>query len=209
MGQVPHLLVDHPWMSELEVSEEQRLHLERVLRLEDGDQVTYTDGRGTFGEGHYVRAQVLRGVESKVDRPSDLVVVVAPPDNRDRTRFMVEKLSELGVAELSFLETRYGQGRAPSEVKVRSWAVSGLEQSRGAWLMRNAGGLVTFSSISGAFAVCDRGGTREVPRARTVVIGPKGGWAPDEVPDDSERFDLGDTVLRVETAAIVAAARMT
>jgi 16S rRNA (uracil1498-N3)-methyltransferase len=144
-----------------------------------------------------------------VNRPSDLVVVVAPPDNRDRARFLVEKLSELGVAELMFLETRYGQGRSLGEVKVRSWAASGLEQSRGAWLTRTAGGLVTFSSISRPFAVCDRGGTREVPRARTVVIGPEGGWAPDEVPDHAERFDLGDTVLRVETAAIVAAARMT
>jgi 16S rRNA U1498 N3-methylase RsmE len=122
---------------------------------------------------------------------------------------MVEKLSELGVAELIFLETRYGRGRPPREVKVRSWAVSGLEQSRGAWLMRTSGGLVTFSSISGPFAVCDRGGTREVPRARTVVIGPEGGWAADELPDGADRFDLGDTVLRVETAAIVAAARMT
>ncbi len=208
MGHIPHLLLDDPWTTELEVSAEQRSHLERVLRIKDDDQVTYTDGRGTFGEGRYQRGKVLRGEESTVDRPSDLVVVTSAPDNRDRTRFMVEKLSEMGVAELIFLETRYGQGRPPSEDRLSSWAVSGLEQSRGAWLMRTSGGLVTFSSISGPFSVCDRGGTREVPRARTVVIGPEGGWAADEVPDDVHRFDLGDTVLRVETAAIVAAARM-
>jgi 16S rRNA U1498 N3-methylase RsmE len=41
-----------------------------------------------------------------------------------------------------------------------------------------------------------------------VVIGPEGGWAANELPDDAELFDLGDTMLRVETAAIVAAARM-
>lgn len=209
MGHIPHLLLDDSWASgQIEVSGEQKSHLERVLRLKAGSQVTYTDGLGTHGEGSYQGGQVLRGRESTVGRPSDLVVVAAAPDNRDRARFMVEKLSELGVAELLFLETRHGQGRPPGEDRLRSWAVSGLEQSRGAWLMRTAGGLVTFSSISGPFSVCDPSGTREAPRARTVVIGPEGGWAEDEVPDGVHRFDLGDTVLRVETAAIVAAARL-
>jgi 16S rRNA U1498 N3-methylase RsmE len=41
-----------------------------------------------------------------------------------------------------------------------------------------------------------------------VVIGPEGGWAEGEVPDDAQRWDLGDTVLRLETAALVAAARL-
>jgi 16S rRNA U1498 N3-methylase RsmE len=41
-----------------------------------------------------------------------------------------------------------------------------------------------------------------------VVIGPEGGWASGEVPEDAIRWDLGDTVLRVETAALVAAARL-
>jgi 16S rRNA U1498 N3-methylase RsmE len=41
-----------------------------------------------------------------------------------------------------------------------------------------------------------------------VVIGPEGGWASGEVPDDVALWGLGDTVLRVETAALVAAARL-
>jgi len=44
--------------------------------------------------------------------------------------------------------------------------------------------------------------------ARTVVIGPEGGWAPGEIPDTMRRWSLGSTVLRVETAAIVAASRL-
>ena len=47
--------------------------------------------------------------------PSDLIVVVAPPDHRGRARFMVEKLSEMGVAELLFLDTRHGRGRPPKK----------------------------------------------------------------------------------------------
>lgn len=74
--------------------------------------------------------------------------------------------------------------------------------------MTTAEGLVTLAGLTEPFVVCDRGGSREVPSARTVVIGPEGGWAEGEVPEDAVRYDLGVTVLRVETAALVAAARL-
>jgi 16S rRNA U1498 N3-methylase RsmE len=168
----------------------------------------YTDGEGSLGTGRYEAGRVIRGEESRIPRPSDLIVVTAAPDHRDRARFLVEKLAELGVAELRFIETRHGHGRPPRARRVRSWAVAGLEQSRGAWLMRTPDGLVTFSALEDVFAVCDPGGSREKPHARTVVIGPEGGWAVGEIPEGVECWDLGDTVLRVETAALVAAARL-
>lgn len=209
MAHVPHLLLEAPWDSQLvEVSEAQAAHLERVLRLREGDPVSYTDGLGTLGEGRYQPGLVVRGGESTLERPTDLVVVVAPPSNRDRARFMIEKLSEMGVAEVRFLETRHGQGRPPRADRLRAWAVAGLEQSAGVWLMRTSTELVTLSGLDGPVAVCEQGGSKEPPHARTVVIGPEGGWAPGEVPEEAILFDLGDTILRVETAAVVAAARM-
>jgi len=206
---IPHLLLPGPWASDrLRVSEGQRRHLEKVLRLGRTDPITYTDGEGLFGTGEYLASEVIRGEERRVPRPTDLVVVVAPPDSRDRARFMVEKLAELGVAEMRLLATAHGQGRPPKEERLRSWAVSGLEQSRGAWLMRTPRGLVNLSDLDPPYAVCDIGGSRVLPSARTVVIGPEGGWSADEIPEEAVRYDLGETVLRVETAALVAAARM-
>jgi 16S rRNA (uracil1498-N3)-methyltransferase len=192
----------------LPVSDQQRHHLERVLRAGEGQAVGYTDGNGLIGSGSYTSGGVARGEEMNVPRPSDLTVVAAPPDSRDRARFMIEKLSEMGVAELRFLETRHGQGRPPRADRARSWAVSGLEQSRGAWLIRIPDGLVTLDALDQPFAVCDPAGSREWPSARTVVVGPEGGWAPGEVPEDTRLWDLGGTVLRLETAALVAAARL-
>lgn len=209
MGHVPHLLVSGPWGGEhLELSAEQKHHLEKVLRVRDGEPATYTDGAGSLGQGRYASGWLARDEESQIPAPSDLIVVVAPPDNRDRARFMVEKLAEMGVAELLFLDTRHGQGRPPNAGKLLSWAVSGLEQSRGAWLMKTSDRLATFGDLRSPFAVCDQGGTRDPPLARTVVIGPEGGWGSEEIPEDALRWDLGDTVLRVETAALVATARI-
>ncbi|HSJ82581.1 MAG TPA: 16S rRNA (uracil(1498)-N(3))-methyltransferase [Acidimicrobiia bacterium] len=206
---IPHLLLPGPWEADrLRVSEGQRSHLEKVLRRSGSEPITYTDGEGSFGTGDYDAAEVIRGEERRVPRPTDLVVVVAPPDSRDRVRFMVEKLAELGVAELNFLATKHGRGRPPKPERLRSWAVSGLEQSAGAWLMRTPRGLISLSDLEPPYAVCDIGGSRVIPSARTVVIGPEGGWSAGEIPEEAVRYDLGETVLRVETAALVAAARM-
>jgi len=209
MGHVPHLLLPGPWTGEnLELSEEQRRHLGKVLRIEEGEAVTYTDGKGSIGNGRFLTGQVLREEETLAPAPSDLTVVAAPPDNKDRARFLVEKLAEMGLAELLFLDTRHGHGRPPNAEKLRSWSVSGLEQSRGAWLMKTSDRLVAFADLDQPFVVCDRGGRRQTPLARTVVIGPEGGWASGEVPEEAILWGLGDTVLRVETAALVAAARL-
>jgi 16S rRNA (uracil1498-N3)-methyltransferase len=210
MGHIPHLHLPGPWEAErVEISPDQTHHLQRVLRLADGQEVGYTDGRGLVGTGTFIsEGLVLRGEESAVPRPSDLTVVAAPPDNKDRARFLVEKLSEIGVAELRFLKTDHGQGRSPRPDRAYSWAVSGLEQSRGAWLISIPEEMCTLTDLRPPYVVCDLAGSRERPSARTVVVGPEGGWADGEVPDDAQRWDLGDTVLRLETAALVAAARL-
>lgn len=210
MGHVPHLFLSGPWdLERVEISPDQGHHLEKVLRLAYGQPVRYTDGNGLVGTGMFLSGNaVARGQESAIPRPSDLIVVAAPPDSKDRARFMVEKLSEIGVAELWFLETKHGQGRPPRPDRAHSWAVSGLEQSRGAWLINIHEETVTLADLERPYAVCDAAGSRERPSARTVVIGPEGGWAFGEVPDDAQLWDLGDTVLRLETAAIVAAARL-
>ncbi len=43
---------------------------------------------------------------------------------------------------------------------------------------------------------------------RLIAIGPEGGWTPDELALAQDRVELGDAVLRVETAALVACAEM-
>lgn len=209
MAHVAHLLIPGPWgdTETLEPSGEQLHHLSRVLRLSAGDPVSYTDGKGSLGLGSLVGSAVARGEESTVSRPIPIVIAVAPPDNRDRARFAVEKLSELGVSRLRWLATRRGEGRIPAAEKARSWAVAALEQSHGAWLMEVDDELATWSSLERPLTVATPGGEATPHESRTVAIGPEGGWDEGEVPADASLLDLGPTILRVETAAIVAATR--
>ena len=209
MKHVPHVLVGAPWNgNELELSLLQWRHLTKVLRLKRGKALTYTDGLGTFGEGELTDHAIRRGEERDVPRPVELTVAVAPPTNKDRQRFLVEKLAELGVSELLWLETAHGSDRRANAAKVFSWIHAAVEQSRGAWLMDTRTELVTWEDLEGPVVVCQPGGSDLTIRPRTVVIGPEGGFAEGEIPESLSRWELAPNILRIETAAVVAAARI-
>lgn len=210
MRHVPHLVVGAPWEGdELTLSLVQWRHLTKVLRMRRGDTVTYTDGLGRLGEGTLGSQLIERGEERETSRPSGLTLAVAPPANKDRQRFLVEKLAELGVSRLRWLETRHGKNRVTPAPKVFSWVLSAVEQSRGAWLMETDPGLSTWEDLEGPVVVCQPGGDGTPPsEVGTVVIGPEGGFAEEEVPIGYARWDLGPTILRTETAAVVAAVRL-
>ena len=214
MGHQPHLLIPPPWTAELlELNPEQAHHLSRVLRLGDGETITYTDGRGQRGEGQLQGLSVLRGAEAQVNPPVELTLAVAPPRDKDRARFLVEKAAELEVARIVWLQTRFGQGVAPGSNRARSWAQSGLEQSQGSFLLEVSEETVNPSQLTGGSVwFADPAGgllPSPLPERVTVAVGPEGGWAPDEIPTGAAMLNLGRTILRVETAAILAAGLVT
>jgi len=124
-------------------------------------------------------------------------------------RFLVEKLGELGIERLLWLKTAHGEGRPPKPAKATAWARSALEQSRGVWLLE-IGGQVTIDGVGswGTPLFAEHGGLSSPLEIDDPVlcVGPEGGFAPGEIPPDAARLHLGDTVLRVETAAIAGAA---
>ena len=214
MAHVPHLLLPPPWADPLiGVPATARHHLEQVLRR-TSTGVTYTDGVGTMGTGVYEAGAVRRGAEREVARLRPVVVAaVAAPAVSDRQRFVVEKLAELGVDELAWLSTAYGGHKIPSAGKARSWAVSALQQSRGAWLMEISGpGRLDEIAALGEVVIADVGGpplslSGKASGVVVFAVGPEGGFAAEDLgASDARRFGLGRRTLRVETAAVVAAA---
>ncbi len=208
MAHVPHLLLAGSWSgSSIPIDPVQKHHLERVLRMTDGETVSYTDGAGRVGEGTYQGGSVERGSERDVPPPAvRLTMAVAPPAAKDRSRFLVEKLTELGAAELVWVRTKHTEGRPPSADKAMAWMRSALEQSRGAWAMSIRESAIR--DLAQPLLVADPGGAplRSAPTEATVLIGPEGGLDPAETPPGAIRLGLGRNILRVETAAVCAAA---
>lgn len=212
---VPHLYLPRPYEgNRIGIVEATRAHLEKVLRNQGPLKVTYTDGCGLMGKGVYSGGWVERGRERSVARPHPVTIAVAPPRNKNRARFIVEKLAEIGVARLLWLTSLHAEGRMPRIEKSSSWAQSALEQSRGAWLME-VSGPVAVSEVGqfGSVLMADRDGadvdTIDIGGDAILCIGPEGGFAPNEVPETIARVRLADNILRVETAALVGAVLLT
>ena len=207
MRHVPHVYLPRPWPDEtLPLDAAATHHLERVLRLRPGADLSYTDGRGTLGRGLLTGAGVARGEELAVPPPRHRVTIAAAPPRRpDRQRYLVEKLGEIGVDRLVWLQTQHGEGRPPRIEKTQAWAIAALQQSRGARLL-DFGGSASIPELAGPVWVADRGGGAGIAAGDvTICIGPEAGFAPEEIPAGLPRFGLGDRVLRVETASLTAA----
>jgi 16S rRNA U1498 N3-methylase RsmE len=209
MSHTPHLYLPGSWEGGgIPLTDAQCDHLVKVLRRDVGSPVTYTDGNGAMGTGWYRGDVIERGDELQVARRREWTLAVAPPRSRDRQRFLVEKLGELGVARLTWLAATHATGRPASPRRTGEWAIAALEQSRGAWLLDIEADPRAWEELESPIVVCDPAGGDDPGAPATVVIGPEGGWAEGEIPQNARSWRLADTILRVETAALVAAVRL-
>ncbi len=188
------------------MSSEQHRHLVTVLRRGSGSPVSYTDGVGTLGQGTWTVDGIERGDErSTPEPPASLTLAIAPPESKERIRWLVEKCTELGVARIRWIRTRFGQGRPPRSDKAHAWMAAAIEQSRRARVTSVDSNWSDLGDL-GVFVAADRSGRPFRPVGTlTLAIGPEGGWAPSELQATTPRVSLGDAVLRTETAAIGAA----
>ncbi len=188
-------------------------HLLRVLRLRDGEPVTATDGAGRWRTCRLLdRALVADGDVEQQPRPRDVTVAVAPPKG-DRLDWMVQKCTEIGVARIVLLVAersvvRWDDDRAAKRLaRLDAIAAEAAMQARRVWLPDVAGPVPALDVLPRA-AVAEPGGRRLDHADAIVAIGPEGGWTADELAIAGDRVSLGPNVLRVETAALVAATLM-
>lgn len=212
----------------LEVQGEDYRHLFRARRLECGERLRLVDGEGRarWAQVASVSAKSAWLEAGEIAPSHDPLIrvhlLVASP-RFQRATWLVEKATELGVAEIHFLSTErtpreYGEGNAK---RLQRIARSALEQSQGALLPQLSCGC-SFDQIPRLAAGCESGWYLDTVPARGVpgatggvgsvalVVGPEGGWSERE----RDRFEawginpwsLGVRILRVETAAVVAAA---
>ena len=187
-------------------------HLGRVLRLRDGESVTASNGRGQWRACVWRDGalEVVGGVVASAP-PSVRCAVAFTPVKGDRNEWAVQKLTEIGIDEVIILApTQHSVVRwSDADKQLRKLRVVAREaamQSRRVWLP-NIVGLAALHEVcagDGA-AVADPNGVALHAGVSLVVVGPEGGFAEEELPAGVPRVQLGDTILRAETATLVAA----
>lgn len=118
-------------------------HAVRVLRLGVGDVVTLTDGKGFIYDARIVSAtsrsckyQIVGTRKAAPLWKGHLHIAVAPTKNIDRIEWLVEKATEIGVDEFSFIETRCSERRNLNIDRLERIVISAVKQSHKAIIPR-------------------------------------------------------------------------
>lgn len=217
---------------QIELPPAQAAHLRDVLRLKAGDCVEAFDDAGSTAEARIISATnrnvtvEVGAIELAQPRAFCWTIASAVPKG-PRADWMVEKLSELGTSLFIPLTTARSVVETAGKEKPQRWsrlAAEAARQSGRQGVMRIAATHTLddllkssaeyparwfFSTRADAIPLA-RFVRRKPPSSLLMLIGPEGGWTDAEI----EKFQnakftavkLAETILRIETAAIAAAA---
>jgi 16S rRNA (uracil1498-N3)-methyltransferase len=208
-----HVFVED--LGALELADDDHHHLSRVLRLRPGDELTASDGAGRWRRCRFGSPLEPVGEIEVDDPPQPEITIAFALVKGERPEWVVQKLTEVGVdrivpfvAERSVVQWDDDKA-ARNHARLLTVAREAAMQSRRAWLPE-VEQITTFAqaaSRAGA-ALADRGGAPPSLDHPMLLVGPEGGWSDRERGAGLATIRLGPTVLRAETAAIVAAAAL-
>ncbi|MCC6660652.1 MAG: 16S rRNA (uracil(1498)-N(3))-methyltransferase [Phycisphaerales bacterium] len=210
-----------PWV----IGGEEARHAARVKRLDLGEPVEVLDGMGSIASGAVtaidkeydgwvvrVNIETVRRIEPI--RPA--VVVLCPAPKGDRLPQLIEGLSQVGAAAWRPLhaERTVAEPAAARLDRLERIAQESAKQCGRAWTLRIEQSITFTTALAlPSLVMADAGsGPFTPPNSAEIhlLIGPEGGWS------DAERAaaraagaapaSFGPHVMRVETAAVVAAA---
>ena len=210
-----------------------RLDVGDTIFLMDG-KGAFHQAEITFISNHKCQYRITESLQQEKSWRGHLCVAMAPTKMLERTEWFVEKATEIGVDEFAFLDCKFSERRVLKLPRIEKICVAAVKQSRKPW-MPTMNEMVDFNHfvtalrkgqkfIAHCYNEIDRDDlfsllTKpfstlgiETDDDCTILIGPEGDFSIDEVRlavDNGWRsVSLGDSRLRTETAAIVAAEMM-
>lgn len=207
---------------------DEQMHMIKVLRMKNGDEVFLTDGNGGLVKGNLLIEGKRVSLENVEKQPQNsafqpyLHLAIAPTKNMDRLEFFIEKATEMGISEITFLQTDNSERKNLNLEKIQKQVIGASKQSLRTHFpkindfikfrdfIKDIDHLTTF------VAHCDESLSRikiqdvQIPDRWTVLIGPEGDFSSAEIQQLSEMgvhaITLGSQRLRTETAGIYVSA---
>ncbi|MDP2235608.1 MAG: 16S rRNA (uracil(1498)-N(3))-methyltransferase [Bacteroidales bacterium] len=205
--------------------EEESKHCVRVLRLEAGDKMLVTNGKGNLYDAILIDAHPKKAIaELSVPKkgydhwPFHLHIAIAPTKNIERLEWFLEKGTEIGVDEISLFTSFHSERRIVKTERLEKIMIAAMKQSLKSRLPK-LNNVVSFEK----FVKSNRTGQKFIawiddkvkenlidvclPETDcTIIIGPEGDFSQDEVKLAIENgfkpISLGKARLRTETAAL-------
>lgn len=215
------------------LSEDESLHVVKVLRMKEGQKVELVDGIGGHYQGEIVKSNAkrceIRIFEKKFHEVSSsryIHIAIAPTKNSDRTEWFVEKAIEIGINEISFVYSDRSERRTMNMDRTERVAISAMKQSLKYYLPKlnepvsldkfilNQGGLSDGKYIAHLANDKRLEFFKEATKhtKNLVLIGPEGDFTEKEVDlainHNFIPVTLGTSRLRTETAGVMAVAAL-
>ena len=213
------------------LSEEESKHCVRVLRMEPGDELHITDGRGTMHRCKVVDANAKRCVVEVVESlheyqkmDYELTIAIAPTKIIDRFEWFLEKSTEVGISEIYPIECDHSERRQLKLDREQKVVTSAVKQSLKAYHPVLAE-LTSFdelvkSEFAGRKFIAHCGdavkekkylaSTLRKGEDALILIGPEGDFSPEEVQlavkagaEDEVRLVLDGVDLTCRTHAAI------
>ncbi|MDO4270850.1 MAG: 16S rRNA (uracil(1498)-N(3))-methyltransferase [Eubacteriales bacterium] len=225
---------EQPVNGVLTLTGENAHHAGRVLRLRPGEALTLCDGAGTDYDCAVESVEkdavvcCVRGAHPADTEPEQRFILFMALPKGDKMELIVQKAVELGVAEIvPYLSKNCVSRPDKTDKKVERWRKIAVEAAGqcGRGRLPSVGAVVPVGQAIERAAACEtalffyenekRTGLRDalaggVGRTVSLMIGPEGGFAPEEAAAAKEAgltsVSLGTRILRCETAPIAALA---
>lgn len=209
------------------LSEEESKHCIRVLRLEKGCEVQLIDGKGglytaLIHDAHPKRTvlQIISVIQAFNKRNHYLHIAMAPTKNIERIEWFLEKATEIGIDEISFIICQRSERKDVKMDRLNKIITSAIKQSIKAYHPQLNEPVSYNQFLAKPFigqqfiAHCEK--TEKTSLSSDIVIngsyqvliGPEGDFTPTEIDDalhhQFKAITLGESRLRTETAALEA-----
>jgi len=216
-----------PDIAQGELTKDDTQHAVRVLRMQEGDEMWLMDGCGSFhravitiASNHHCAYRIVESLPQSPAWKGHLHIAMAPTKMNERTEWMAEKATEVGVDEFSFLDCQFSERRTLKRERIEKIVVAAMKQSRKPWKpivneMEPFTDFVARKRVGQKFICHCYEGSRPLlldvmnpDEDATVLVGPEGDFSLEEVrlaeSYGYQSVSLGQSRLRTETAALVA-----
>lgn len=210
------------------INDEDQQHITKVLRMREGDEIFVTNGEGSLAKGNLIfegKKVLLDISDIQLDTPEfkyKIHIAIAPTKNIDRIEFFVEKATEMGVSEITFLNTEKTERRNLNIDKIRKQVIAASKQSLRYHfpivndLTKLSDFLQKIEAEKTFVAHCHQDLQREDITTLTIdknicfLIGPEGDFSLKEIQQlkdaNIKAVSLGPQRLRTETAGVFVSA---
>lgn len=208
-------------------NEDSSRHVAQVLRMNDGEQLQLTDGKGnvyTAGITDNSKKRCSVKIISSHSQPAPdkkITIAISVVKNMHRFEWFLEKATEIGVTGIIPLLCSRTEKQHFRHDRMQGLLISAMLQSQQSWLpvLGEPEKFISFvKRVTGSQKFIAHCEDHEAKIQLTsfqpffspvILIGPEGDFTIDEIEaafqNNFKEVALGDTRLRTETAGVVAA----